>query len=100
MIISTYYLENEPLRLLKLLIHEFGHSIGIEHCSENFCVFMGIACIEDLDDHCIFPCVECCCKIAFATNRNLKEQLECICCQFGSYKDAEILKECAKLLGN
>lgn len=76
-IISTYHLENSKLRLLKLLIHEFSHSLGIEHCIDYECVISGIISLDELDSHKLIPCLEDCAKIAYACKRTLKNQLEC-----------------------
>lgn len=73
-VISTYYLKDNAL-LLKIILHEFGHSIGIEHCKKHTCLFNGIISLEELENHPIAPCLECCAKIAFATGRTLIKQL-------------------------
>lgn len=81
-LISNYYFSaNDPkskIRLLKIVIHEFGHTLGIEHCTNHKCIFGGIGSIEELDSHPLLPCLEDCSKIAFACNRTLKQQLEVI----------------------
>jgi len=73
-VVSTYHLKDNSW-LLKILLHEFGHSLGIEHCKQHTCVFNGIISFEELKMHPIIPCLECCAKIAFATNRTLIDQL-------------------------
>ncbi|ARF10449.1 peptidase [Hokovirus HKV1] len=77
-VVSDYRINNSDNYvdlLIKLMIHEFGHSLDIEHCNKRKCVFNGIMCLEDLLYIPIYPCLECCSKIAFATNRTLLEQI-------------------------
>lgn len=75
-LVSTYNLENSHLRLLKIVTHEFAHSLGIEHCTNHKCVIGGIISLEELDSHPLIPCFEDLAKIAFACGRTLKEQLK------------------------
>ena len=70
--------QKSKIRLLKIVTHEFGHTLGIEHCTNHKCIFGGIGSIEELDSHPLFPCLEDCSKVAFACKRTLKQQLEII----------------------
>lgn len=74
LVVSTYHL-NEIKSFMKVVIHEFGHSLGIEHCVQHNCVLNGIGGQEDLENLLFVPCLECCAKIAFATNSTLENQL-------------------------
>jgi archaemetzincin len=81
-LVSTYYFFPEDrrslLRTLKILTHEFGHTLGIEHCTCNKCIFGGIISFDELDSHPLFPCMADCAKIAISSGRTLKQQLQVI----------------------
>jgi predicted Zn-dependent protease len=81
-LVSTYHFPSEDpkskLRQLKILTHEFGHTLGIEHCTSHKCILGGIMSFEELDSHPLLPCLEDCAKIAFACGRTLRQQLQSI----------------------
>lgn len=64
-IISTFRLKNknkklELLRLKKVVIHEFGHNLGLPHCSDKHCVMTSAAeKISTIDNEKMELCVKC-----------------------------------------
>lgn len=80
-LVSTYYFPQEDirskLRLLKIITHEFGHTLGIEHCTSHKCIFGGVMSLNQLDSHPLLPCLEDCAKIAHACGKTLRQQLQC-----------------------
>lgn len=47
------------LRTEKEVIHELGHTFGLIHCSDNFCVMHSSSYVEDIDLKNLEFCMEC-----------------------------------------
>mgnify|MGYP003601516182 FL=1 len=64
-VISTFRLKNkdknlELSRLKKVVIHEFGHNLGLPHCSDKHCVMTSAAeKISTIDNEKMELCVKC-----------------------------------------
>lgn len=61
-------------RLLKLVIHEMGHSLRLSHCVSYNCVMNGINDLNELDSIIVDFCSECNGKIFFLTNISLLQK--------------------------
>lgn len=61
-------------RLLKLVIHEVGHCLRLNHCVSFNCVMNGINDLNELDSMIIDLCSECNGKIFFLTNISLLQK--------------------------
>lgn len=73
-VLSDYLLETDEQRL-KLLIHEYSHSIGLTHCKKYKCICGGFISLQELDSLPLLPCIDCVEKIAFSCNRTVDEQI-------------------------
>ncbi len=64
-VVSTFRLKNkdknlELSRLKKVVIHEFGHNLGLPHCSDKHCVMTSAAeKIGTIDNEKMELCVKC-----------------------------------------
>ncbi|MBT4290691.1 MAG: zinc metallopeptidase [Deltaproteobacteria bacterium] len=58
-IISLFRLENNPERMAKVALHEFGHLMNLKHCQEKGCVMKFSNNVEQLDSNFSFFCEYC-----------------------------------------
>ncbi len=57
--------ERIPQRAFTLLVHEVGHTFGLEHCTEHRCVMNGMADLAELDATPLHLCPQCLRKLLY-----------------------------------
>jgi archaemetzincin len=66
------------LRMMKLAIHEFGHMLNIDHCTDYECNMGGYMNIKELDERILIFCPEDMRKICYLTKRSLLDMHKAI----------------------
>ena len=55
----TYEYDKYKFRMLKLVLHEFGHTLGLRHCNSEFCIMRPTRSAKDYDSRGYVPCKFC-----------------------------------------
>ncbi|MCP3943451.1 MAG: zinc metallopeptidase [Desulfobacteraceae bacterium] len=76
-LVSTFRLQKNPGRSVKVALHEFGHLMHLVHCQDNSCVMKFSKNIEQLDSNSGIFCKYCLDQIKYQVSQNKKAGNHC-----------------------
>jgi archaemetzincin len=76
-LVSTFRLQKNPGRSVKVALHEFGHLMLLVHCHDESCVMKFSKNIEQLDSNSGIFCKYCLDQIKYRVSQNKKTGNQC-----------------------